>query len=222
MSDIDRVKKISIISVAEGLGIGVEKTGENCVSLCPFHQEKTPSFTLFEKTNSFYCFGLCKSGGSNIDLVMRKLGLSLGDAIEWLEVTFGGYEEHTIEHKLGGKKKFQHKPISMEMLKYWHEALYHTKRDYMFLERGFSSNIIKELGFGWNGDRYVIPVWSGHPWITPCIGVRLRASELLPKTAFKYIGKKGHNKATMYNRHVVQNYQYMFVFAGELDAAFCY
>lgn len=48
--------------------------------ICPLHKEKTPSFTVYKKTNSWYCFG-CGRGGSNIDFVMLRYNLSVADAI---------------------------------------------------------------------------------------------------------------------------------------------
>lgn len=224
MGDLEKIKSIDIRQIAERLGITFRRVGENYSSVCPFHSEKTPSFILFQNTNSWRCFGQCQEGGSNIDLIMKSQGSSFSIALEWIETNFGEIEESVeIEFKLSGgtKKDFQHKPIRNDMLNYWHSALFYTKRDIWFRERGFSLETIKNEGMGWSGDRYVIPVWHDKPWVSQCIGVRLRASELLSKDAFKYIGKKDHNKPCMYNRHTVKHSEYMFVFAGELDAKLC-
>jgi len=224
MTDLETLKAIDIVSVANRLGITFRRAGDNYSSICPFHSEKTPSFILFQATNSWRCFGQCQESGSNIDLIMKSQGSSFNTALEWIETNFGSIEESVeIEFKLSGetKKAFQHKPVRNDMLNYWHSALFHTGRHQMFVDRGFTLETIKKEGFGWSGDRYVIPVWYDEPWISQCIGVRLRASELLPETAFKYIGKKDHNKPCMYNRHTVKHSEYMFVFAGELDAKLC-
>jgi len=53
------------------------------VALCPFHSEKSPSFRIYEKTQSWYCFG-CGAGGSVIDFVMKRFDLSGIDAAKRL------------------------------------------------------------------------------------------------------------------------------------------
>ena len=63
--------------------IKLKKRGENLIGLCPFHNEKTPSFTVYTKTNSFYCFG-CQKSGNTIKFVMEYHGLSFRDAIKLL------------------------------------------------------------------------------------------------------------------------------------------
>lgn len=66
---IDRARKTNIVEVAETLGLEVRRRGRNFVALCPFHVEKTPSFTLYPDRNRFYCYG-CQASGSVIDLYM--------------------------------------------------------------------------------------------------------------------------------------------------------
>ncbi len=220
---LDEIKRIDITVVASILNIDVKKAGQNYSGLCPFHSEKTPSFVLFAN-NSWRCFG-CNEGGSNVDLVMKKLGLEFSAAVDWLGTRLGDVDtiDEILLPSLGGAKTdFQHRSVDLTMIKYWHDSLYHSGQDTMFRARGFNGQTISKLGFGWDGERYIIPVWLDEPWISPCIGIRKRASEFLPKDAFKYIGKKGYNKPCMYNRHTAQNDRYMFVFAGELDSALCY
>lgn len=225
MMSLNELKKINIEVVASTLAISVKKSGENYNGLCPFHSENTPSFVLFTSSNRWQCFGACGEGGTNVDLVMKKLGVDFPSAVNWLRDHFGDYDqisEVLVSLGTGEKPDFRHKIIGYELLRYWHDMLYHTGEDIMFRMRGFTSKTINDLGFGWDGKRYTIPVWSGKPWESPCIGVRLRASKYLPKTAFKYIGKKGHNKPCVYNRHIAKNRKSLFFFAGELDAAMCY
>ena len=57
-------------------------------AICPFHKEKTPSFTIYPKNNSWYCFG-CSIGGTAIDFVMLMYGLSALDAAKKLDTDFG-------------------------------------------------------------------------------------------------------------------------------------
>ena len=61
--------------------IELKHTGKNLKGLCPFHTEKTPSFTVFPSTNSFYCFG-CKASGDSISFIMRYENLDYVEAVK--------------------------------------------------------------------------------------------------------------------------------------------
>ncbi|HEY9866827.1 MAG TPA: CHC2 zinc finger domain-containing protein [Candidatus Obscuribacterales bacterium] len=70
---VDRVKDIPITQIAESFGLNLKKTGAGFVALCPFHDEKTPSFTLTDG-EGFYCFGCGENGGS-IKLFQKLSGI---------------------------------------------------------------------------------------------------------------------------------------------------
>jgi len=59
------------------------RSGAEYAGLCPFHNEKTPSFTVNDKKGFFYCFG-CHEKGSAIDFVMKTEGLSFPETVEKL------------------------------------------------------------------------------------------------------------------------------------------
>ncbi len=61
----------------------LRKVGSRLVGLCPFHQEKTPSFTIFPD-NHWYCFGACQEGGDVIKFIMNSKGLSFLEAVRYL------------------------------------------------------------------------------------------------------------------------------------------
>jgi DNA primase len=58
----------------------LKKTGKNYQGLCPFHSEKTPSFSVNPSKQIFYCFG-CGTGGDAIDFLMKKEGMSFPEAV---------------------------------------------------------------------------------------------------------------------------------------------
>lgn len=62
--------------VLERYGVAVNRAG---YALCPFHDEKTPSLKVYDKTNSYYCFG-CGKGGDPVRFVRDLFGLSFRDA----------------------------------------------------------------------------------------------------------------------------------------------
>jgi DNA primase len=66
----------------------LKKTGKNYVGLCPFHSEKTPSFTVSPEKQIFYCFG-CAAGGNVFSFLMKHDGISFPDAAKMLAVKYG-------------------------------------------------------------------------------------------------------------------------------------
>ena len=63
--------------------VDLKRAGRNMTGLCPFHSEKTPSFTVFTGTSSFYCFG-CGAAGDVISFIMRIENLEYADAVRHL------------------------------------------------------------------------------------------------------------------------------------------
>ena len=63
--------------------VTLKRAGSNYNGLCPFHSEKSPSFTVFPATRSFYCFG-CGAGGDVISFVMKAENLDYPSAVELL------------------------------------------------------------------------------------------------------------------------------------------
>lgn len=77
---IDKIKDLDILDVI-GKYISIEKKGTDYKSLCPFHEEKTPSFSINTSKQFYHCFG-CGAGGDTINFVMEKYGLSYPLALE--------------------------------------------------------------------------------------------------------------------------------------------
>lgn len=86
-SDIDRLRAENPLSdVAMGFGVRLEKDGHEFVACCPFHQEDTPSFTIFtgqDKVQRFHCFG-CGERGDVLDFVQKIKGVDLKEVIKVL------------------------------------------------------------------------------------------------------------------------------------------
>lgn len=61
----------------------LRRSGQNLIGKCPLHEEKTPSFYIYLKNNSFYCFG-CSQGGNVINYVMKRQNLTFKEAVEYL------------------------------------------------------------------------------------------------------------------------------------------
>ncbi len=81
------IERASIVEVISEY-LPLKRRGANYVALCPFHAEKTPSFTVNEEKRLFYCFG-CHTGGSVITFLMRQEGMSFVDATRMLARRYG-------------------------------------------------------------------------------------------------------------------------------------
>lgn len=80
---IETAKSNSIEEIARDK-LELKKVGGNFVCLCPFHEERTPSFYLYPETNRFYCFG-CQAKGDIIDLTKELYCLDFKEAVEFLQ-----------------------------------------------------------------------------------------------------------------------------------------
>lgn len=63
--------------------VTLKRRGSTSVGLCPFHNEKTPSFTVYPETQSFYCFG-CGAGGDAVSFLRKIENLDYSDAVKAL------------------------------------------------------------------------------------------------------------------------------------------
>ena len=96
-ADIEAIKRThDLREVIESYGVSLKKKGSNYVGLCPFHKEKTPSFTVNPKTNLYHCFG-CNAGGDVIGFVTKKEGIGFREAMEKL-----GSQKPEVRHRNKG------------------------------------------------------------------------------------------------------------------------
>ena len=80
--------KASILDVVSDV-CAVKKKGGRYWACCPFHDEKTPSFSINVATNTWYCFGACGEGGGVVNFVMKYYNLTFIEAIEKLAEKYG-------------------------------------------------------------------------------------------------------------------------------------
>ena len=134
--------------------VTLKRAGSNMNGLCPFHSEKTPSFTVFPATKSFYCVG-CGAGGDVITFTMRAENIGYADALELLaqkagipiprdnsEVSTGPSRKRILEMNLAAAKFFRNclfdKNIGAEAMRYLTEV------------RQLDSATIKHFGIGFS------------------------------------------------------------------------
>ncbi|PDW01803.1 DNA primase [Candidatus Viridilinea mediisalina] len=89
-NQIDEIRdKLDIADLISSMGVNLRKTGRSFVGFCPFHpNSRTPAFTVYPDTQSFYCFG-CHAAGTAFDFVMRKQGIDFRTALELLAARAG-------------------------------------------------------------------------------------------------------------------------------------
>ncbi|KGG80168.1 DNA primase [Caloranaerobacter azorensis H53214] len=137
--------------------IRLKKTGANYKALCPFHNEKTPSFVVSPSKQIFHCFG-CGVGGDVISFIMRYENLDFKEAIKILADRAGiEIDESNMKKNIElERRKNRLYQINREAARYFYYNLQKNSRGYnYFRKRGVSSNTIKIFGLG-----YANPEWN--------------------------------------------------------------
>ncbi len=130
--------------------IDLRRRGRNLVGLCPFHNEKTPSFTVYPETSSFYCYG-CGAGGDVVSFIRNIENLDYLDAVKLLADRAGikmpedNYNDTTAELR---RRIYE---ANREAARFFHKTLFKPEGkqqlDYL-LGRGVSMEMIKHFGLG--------------------------------------------------------------------------
>jgi len=130
--------------------IEVKKAGANFKAVCPFHDEKSPSFVISPQKQIYHCFG-CGAGGDAIKFVMEYEKLNYPDAIEKLAEQ-NNYALHYTDNKNPQKQRSQ----LMEKLSQWYQGLLNTKPEALayLKERGVSVASIEKFGIGYAPDSF--------------------------------------------------------------------
>lgn len=131
--------------------VNLKRRGKTLVGLCPFHNEKTPSFTVYPESRSFYCFG-CGAGGDVITFVRRTENLDYVEAVKAVAQMAGvSMPEDGFDDTLS-KQRQRLLAANREAARFFHEQLMNPKnRDALnyFLKRGLEMNIIRRFGLGY-------------------------------------------------------------------------
>lgn len=137
--------------------VSLKKRGSTSIGLCPFHNEKTPSFTVYNDTQSFYCFG-CGAGGDAVTFLKKIENLDYIDAVKLLAQRVGmdmpedsSYDDSMV------KSRRRILEINRETARYYHSYLLSPEGkaglDY-YLGRGLSMKTITKFGLGYAPDNW--------------------------------------------------------------------
>ncbi len=136
--------------------ITLRRRGKTLVGLCPFHNEKTPSFTVYPDTNSFYCFG-CGAGGDVISFIRRIDNLDYVEAVKTVAQMAGmSMPEDGYDDTLA-KRRMRLLAANREAARFFNACLMdeknHPALDY-FLRRALTTATIRHFGLGYAPDSW--------------------------------------------------------------------
>lgn len=155
--DIDKIFEAARVEEVVGDYVTLKKRGVNLIGLCPFHDEKTPSFYVSPAKGIYKCFG-CGKGGHAINFVMEKELMSYPDALRHLAKKYNieiAEEEQSPEQLQTQNDRESILVVSSFAQKKFTENLYSTDEGKSvglgyFRERGFREDIIQKFQLGYS------------------------------------------------------------------------
>ena len=125
--------------------VKLRKAGKDYMGLCPFHKEKTPSFTVSVEKQIYYCFG-CKEGGNAVNFLMKYENLTFVEAFEHLGRQYG----IEVERRGSGKRTGYYDALA-KLCEYYKKGLGRTTtaREYL-LKRGITAETADEFSLGYS------------------------------------------------------------------------
>ena len=159
-STIDRIMDVAEITEVIQDFVTLKRRVVNYLGLCPFHNEKTPSFTVSPAKGIYKCFG-CGRGGNAVNFVMEHEHLSYPESLKYLARK---YHIEVIEKELSAEEiQQQNERESLLVVlsfakKYFHETLFHNDEGISiglsyFKERNFRHEVLKKFEVGYSPEQ---------------------------------------------------------------------
>ena len=151
---IDEVRNATDIIDLIGGFVKLRKRGRNYVGLCPFHVEKTPSFTVSAEKQMYHCFG-CGAGGNAFTFVMEMEKVSFAEAVRSLAEKAGiSLPRYTSADEAASSEQEQLYDACRTAAIFYHQCLHETAEGKPALEyfhrRGFTDETIRSFGLGYS------------------------------------------------------------------------
>lgn len=147
-SKINQILENSNIVDIIGEYVDLKRAGSSFKGLCPFHNEKTPSFTVDEKKQLFHCFG-CGAGGDVVSFIMKKEGLSYPESLKFLADKAGISVDYTKDPRVNEKNK-ELFDINKDIMMFFYKNLLTDRKAQDYLKnRGLSSKIVNTFMLGY-------------------------------------------------------------------------
>ena len=156
---IEEIVYRSDIEQVIGSYVTLKRAGSNLNGLCPFHSERTPSFTVFPATRSFYCFG-CGAGGDVITFIMREENLDYPGAVRFLADRAGiSVPEDNEPQEAEAVSRKRMYEMNLCAAKFFRECLFDPKyggeaMQYLTQERRLSTATIRHFGLGFSPNHF--------------------------------------------------------------------
>ncbi|MEN9359336.1 MAG: primase [Verrucomicrobiota bacterium] len=157
------LERTDIVDLVRSFGVVVRKSGQNYTALCPFHKEKSPSFSLNPGKGFFHCFG-CQASGTQIDFVMRHENMDFLGALHFLARRAGVAipERHSSPQEAAAAQAARsEKQKILELLedacRYFEGQLRrpeHAAALAYAQSRGLDEEALKKFRVGWAPDSY--------------------------------------------------------------------
>ena len=150
-SMLEQIRLINIATIIEPY-VELRSRGRDLWGLCPFHNEKSPSFKVDSEKGFFKCFG-CDAKGDGITFIMHRLGFSYQDAVIYLAEKYGINIEYDGEENSHSKDIISlHDEIQKISRKLFYTSAGEEARKYIS-DRSFNDDDFNEFGIGFlSGD----------------------------------------------------------------------
>ncbi len=148
---IEELKYRSDIEQVISSYVPLKRTGRNLKGLCPFHSEKTPSFTVYPENQSFYCFG-CGAGGDVVTFIRKIENMEYVEALRFLAQRAGMTLPEEARDDGTALLRTKILEINRESARFFFDQLAHgpDRRAIAYLRgRGLSDKTIKRFGLGY-------------------------------------------------------------------------
>ena len=181
--DVARVRAATDIVALVGEHAALKRVGQRWVGLCPFHSEKSPSFSVNAEAGFYYCFG-CQASGDAISFVRAMEHLDFVDAVRRLADKAG----MTIREDGNAGKDNQKRKIFLDAMEQAAEWYHHRlltgsdagqARDYL-RSRGYDGEVVRRFRLGWAPDG----------WDTLCTALKL-SEDVATGSGLGFVNKRG-------------------------------
>ena len=150
-SFLDELVQRNPIEEVVGQYVTLTRRGSNLFGLCPFHSEKTPSFSVAPEKGIYYCFG-CHKGGGVINFIMEQESLDYPDAVRFLAKRVGMSVPEDRERESTYRRQERLWALSRDAARYFHRCLSEPgaeeARAYI-VKRGLSKATVTRFGLGY-------------------------------------------------------------------------
>ncbi len=167
--EVARVRAATDIVALIGEHAALKRQGQRWVGLCPFHGEKTPSFSVNAEEGFYYCFG-CQAKGDAISFVRAVEHLDFVDAVHRLADRAGVTIREDAQSGRDSQRRKAFLESMEEAVEWYHRRLLNGSdagraRDYL-RSRGYDGEVVRRFRLGWAPDE----------WDALCTGLRLNAA----------------------------------------------